>query len=182
MKRALPLWIAAVVPAMLAGHGLAYAITGRSSNDPHHAWLAPAVECSIAVLAAVCCALISDALVKAGIMVHTTAERSVLKLWPRLAIAQLLLFTLVEQAEGGHAGITGCVVQIAVALAVAFVLSLFARLLVRCIAGAQAACEYLERLAGVSRAVFVVRESQCTAYALAVRAGNARFQRPPPIR
>ncbi|HKU66394.1 MAG TPA: hypothetical protein VJP85_01315 [Candidatus Baltobacteraceae bacterium] len=181
MKRPLPLWIAAVVPATLVGHGLAYAIAGRSAADAAHSWVAPALECSLALLAALCCALLSGALLKAGIMVHTAAERSTLELWPRLAIAQLAIFAAMERAEGGHAGITGCIVQAAVALAVAYVLSLFSRLLVRCIAGAQAACEYLKRLAASVCAIFVVREPLCVAHALAVRAGSARFQRPPPI-
>lgn len=182
MNRRLPLWVAAVVPATLAGHALAYAIAGRSAHDLHHAWVAPALECSIAVLAALCCALLSEALLKAGVMVHTAAERSTLELWPRLAVAQLTMFTLMERAEGTHAGIAGCVIQVAIALAVAYVLSLFSCLLVRCIAGAQAAWQYLQRLADCASSRFIRLRPQCVAHALAVRAGTARFQRPPPIR
>ena len=181
MKRPLPLWIAAVVPATLVGHGLAYAIAGRSAADSHHAWIEPALECSFAVLAALCCWLLSDALVKAGVMVHTAAERSTLDLAPRLALAQLALFAGMERAEGTHAGVIGCIVQIAVALAVGYVLSLFTRLLACCAASADAACEYLRRLAACAPSRFIARDPQCVAYALAVRAGNARFQRPPPI-
>jgi hypothetical protein len=181
VRRPLPLWIAAVVPAALVGHGFAYAIAGRSTSDPQHAWLAPALECSLAVLAALCCALVSAALLRAGVMVHTAAERSTMELWPRLALAQLALFSAMEHAEGTHAGVAGCIVQILVALAVAYVLALFSQLLVRCIASAEAACEYLERLADAATSIFVVREPQCVAHGLAVRAGTARFQRPPPI-
>lgn len=181
MKRPLPVWIAAVVPATLVGHGLAYAAGGRSAGDPQHAWVAPALECSIAVLAALCCALVSGSLLKAGIMAHTAAERLVTELWPRLAASQLVFFSVMERAEGTHASIAGCIVQVVIALAAAYVLSLFSRLLVRCIASADAACEYLRRLAGDFTSVFVSREPQSIALALAVRAGNARFQRPPPI-
>jgi len=126
-------------------------------------------------------ALVGGALLKAGIIAHTAAERSTIELWPRLGAAQLLMFTLMERAEGTHAAITGCAIQLAVALAVAYLLSLFSRLLVRCIQGAREACEYLERLHAVVSAAFIVRQPQCAAHALAVRAGSARFKRPPPI-
>lgn len=181
MKRPLPLWIAAVVPATLVGHGLAYALAGRSASDAQHAWVAPALECSLAVLAALCCALVAGALLKAGVMAHTASERSTIELWPRLALAQLVMFCAMERAEGTHAGVAGCIVQIAIALAVAYVLSLFTRMLVRCVASAQAECEYLRRLVDRTAASFVAREPQCIARALAVCAGSARFQRPPPI-
>ena len=180
-RRRLPLWIAAVVPATLVGHGLAYALAGRSASDAHHAWVAPALECSLALLAALGCALVAGALMKAGIMVHTAAERSTIELWPRLALMQLLMFSLMERAEGTHAGAMGCAIQLVVALAVAYVLSLFSRLIVRCIAVAGEACEYLERLCDNVAAVFITPQPQCAAYALAVRAGSARFKRPPPI-
>lgn len=182
MKRPLPLWIAAVVPATLVGHGLAYALAGRSMSDAHHAWVAPALECSLALLAALCCALVSGALLKAGIMVHTAAERSTIELWPRLALMQLLIFSLMERAEGTHAGAAGCAIQLVIALAVAYVLSLFSRLLVRCIAGAQQASQYLERLTQAPASFFISLQPLCVAHALAVRAGSARFKRPPPVR
>lgn len=180
MKRPLPVWIAAVVPATLVGHGLAYALAGRSGADGHHAWVAPALECSLAVLAALCCALLAGALLKAGVLAHTAAERSTIELWPRLAIVQLVMFSVMERLEGGHAEILGSLVQVLVALCVAYVLSLFSRLLVRCIAKAHAASHYLQRLLdGGTR--FVSRRPSCVAHELAVRAGTARFQRPPPI-
>lgn len=180
MKRPLPLWLAGVVPATLVAHGLGYALTGRSVGDAHHAWVAPALECSLAVLAALCCALFAGALLKAGVLVHTAAERSTLELWPRLAVAQLFMFTVMERMEGAHAGVPGYAMQVLVALCAAYVLSLFSRLLVRCIAGAHEASRYLERLLrGVNS--FVSRRPFLVAHALAVRAGTARFQRPPPI-
>lgn len=180
MKRPLPVWIAAVVPATLVGHGLAYAMAGRNAADAHHAWVAPALECSLALLLAFCCALTASALLKAGVLTHTAAERSTLELWPRLAIAQLVMFGLMERMEGAHAGLLGSLVQVLVALCVAYVLSLFTRLLVRCMASAQAASRYLQRLL-VSTARFISRRPYCVAQALAVRAGTSRFQRPPPI-
>ena len=182
MKRPLPLWIAAVVPATLVGHGLAYALGGRSAAGAEHAWVGPALECSLAVLAALCCALTADALLKAGILTHTAAERSVIELWPRLSAAQLLMFAAMERLEGTHAGIAGCIVQLAVALCVAYVLSLFSRLLVRCINGAREASHYLERLTHAPASIFISLQPQCVAHALAVRAGSSRFKRPPPVR
>jgi energy-converting hydrogenase Eha subunit A len=168
------------VPATLVGHGLAYAVAGRSVTDAHHAWLAPALECSLALLVALCSAMLADALLKAGILMHTAAERSTIELFPRLALAQLGMFAAMERLEGTHAGLVGCVVQVLVALCVAYVLSLFSRLLVHCIAKTQAASQYLQRLLE-SPARFVSRRPYSVAYALAVRAGNARFQRPPPL-
>lgn len=181
MKRPLPVWIAAVVPATLVGHGLAYAMAGRSGADAHHAWVAPALECSLAVLAALCCALMAGALLKAGVLAHTAAERSTIELWPRLAVAQLAMFFAMERVEGTHAGLAGSLVQVLVALCVAYVLSLFSRLLVRCIAQTHAASQYLQRLLE-DGSRFISRRPYCVAHALAVRAGTARFQRPPPIR
>jgi hypothetical protein len=180
VKRPLPVWIAAVVPATLVGHGLAYALAGRSVSDAHHSWVAPALECSLALLAAIWCAMLAGALLKAGILVHTAAERSTFELLPRLALAQLAMFALMERLEGTQAGLAGCAMQVLVAFCVAYVLALFSRLLVRCIEKAEEASRYLQRLLEPT-ARFVSRRPYSVAYALSVRAGTARFQRPPPI-
>lgn len=180
MKRALPVWLAAVLPATLAGHGLAYAITGRSAAGAEHAWMAPAMEISLALLFAICTALIGGTLCRAGILKRTRAERSLIVLWPRLAVAQLLLFTLIERTEGARAGFTGSLVQILVAFLAAWLLCLFARVLARCRARSREAGAYLERMLCASTS-FVSRRPAPMAYALAVRAGRARFQRPPPF-
>lgn len=180
MKRPLPVWIAAVVPATLAGHGLAYAIAGRTAGDPRHAWVAPALHCSLALLAALCCGLLVSALLKAGILTHTAIERSVFALWPRLALGQLVMFSVMERLEGTHAGLLGCAVQIAVALCAAYFLALFSRLLVRCIAGAQAASRYLQRLFA-DAARYVSPQIDCRVHALQACAGSALFKRPPPV-
>ncbi|HEY9179287.1 MAG TPA: hypothetical protein VIO32_01125 [Candidatus Baltobacteraceae bacterium] len=181
MKRSLPLWIAAVVPAALVGHGLAYSLAGHSASGAQHAWVAPALECSFAMLAALCCALTADALLKAGILAHTAAERSVVELWPRLAAGQLLVFAVMERLEGSHATLAGSLVQLCVALVVAYVLSMFSHLLVRCVIVAEQASQYLERLARVPVPLLLSTQPQCAAYALAVHAGRARFKRPPPV-
>lgn len=178
MKRALPLWLAAVTPAALAGHGLAYALSGRSVADGHHAWMAAAVECSLACLIALGGALLGSALLRSGILMHTPAERSWIALWPRLAVLQLALFAGMERAEGSHAGLFGCLVQVLTALAAAYVLYLFGQLLARC-GEADPIGRYFARARGTVTS-FVSRRPPASAYALAVRAGTSRFQRPPP--
>lgn len=179
MKPALPLWLAAVVPATLAGHGLAYALSGRSAADGHHAWMAPVLEISLGLLIAACMVLAADALMRAGVFAHTAAERSWLALWPRLALAQLALFGTIEQLEGTHAGMFGCAVQIFVALVTAYVLYAFAHLLARYARNSEAASRFLQRVLQ-SVTSFVSRRPAAISYALAVHAGHSRFQRPPP--
>lgn len=179
VKRPLPVWLAAVVPATLAGHGLAYAFAGRSAGDGHHAWMAPALECSLAILAAVVLMAIGSSLLKAGILMHTPAEQSYAALWPRLAFSQIVVFDVVENAEGAHVSIPGIVVQIAVALLVAYLLCRFACLLVRCAQNADEASRYLQRLLNAITS-YVFRQPAPFARALAVHAGVSRFQRPPP--
>jgi hypothetical protein len=180
MKRALPLWVAAVVPATLAGHGLAYALSGRSAADGHHAWMAPVLEVSVALLIAACTSFALDALLRAGVFAHTAAERSWFALWPRLSIAQLALFVAIEHTEGATAGLLGCAVQIFIALITAYMLYAFARLLVRCARATQAASRYLQRMLRPVTS-FISRQPAPVAYALAIHAGRARFQRPPPF-
>jgi hypothetical protein len=142
--------------------------------------MAPALEVSLALLLAAGTALTVDALLKSGIFTHTSAERSWLALWPRLSFAQLALFAAVEHSEGTRAGILGCAIQVIVALITAYMLYAFARLLVRCARGSEAASRYLERMLRTVTS-FVSRRPAAVAYALAVHAGRARFQRPPPL-
>ena len=141
--------------------------------------MAPVLECSLALLAAICITLIGSTLLQARILVHTATERSFNALWPRLAFAQLFLFLLIEYAEGTHATLLGCAVQLVVAAGIAALLALFAGLLSRCVKSARAASRYLQRLFQ-SVTSFVSRRPAPVAYALAVHAGTARFQRPPP--
>jgi hypothetical protein len=140
----------------------------------------PVLECSIALLAAILALCLAQSLLKARILVHTAAEKTCLALWPRLAIAQTLIFIAMERAEGRHAGLSGAAVQILVALAVSYVLSLFTRVLVACAQCAEHASRYLARLLQTVN-TFVSRRPTGIAYALAVHAGTARFQRPPPF-
>jgi len=179
VKRALPLWLAAVVPTTLAAHGLGYVLTGRNATDGVHAWVLPALECSTAFLVALCSSLLANALLRTGFFVHTAVERSTFALWTRLALSQLAIYVAMERAEGGHAGLLGCAVQIIAALVVAYLLSLFSCVLERFEGSAVIALRYLEHFANCS-AIIVSNRGFSTAYALAVRAGTARFQRPPP--
>lgn len=179
VKRALPLWIAAVVPSTVAGHALAYAFSGQTAADGRHAWMQPALEISLALAAAMCVLVWAESLLRAGILVHTSHERSPLALWPRLALTQLTLFAAIEYAEGAHAGAAGLAAQGITALLAALLLAAFASFLARCAAGTRAASRYLQRLfADVT--LFVSRHPIALAHALSVSAGNARFQRPPP--
>lgn len=180
MRRALPLWLAAVVPTTLAAHGLAYVLSGRSTAGAEHAWVMPTLECSVALLVALCTVLTASALLKAGVFIHTAAEHSTFALWGRLAFAQIAIFAAMEQAEGSHAGLFGCAVQVLAAFCVAFLLALFSRMLARCTACARVFSRYIERLS-VNVAAFVPRRPRSTEYALSVSAGTARFQRPPPV-
>ena len=180
MKRALPVWLAALLPATLAGHALAYALAGRSASGAEHSWIAPALEISIALLFAICVALVGGTLCRAGILKRTRTERSILALWPRLAGAQILLFAVMESAEGTRAPFTGFLVQILVALFAAWLLCLFAQVLAGCRARSAEAGAFLERMLAAA-VIFVSRRPAAPAFALAVRAGRARFQRPPPF-
>jgi hypothetical protein len=84
-----------------------------------------------------------------------------------------------ERAEGTHASALACVVQLAVALCAAYLLSLFARLVADCIAGAEEAGRYLARLYAPC-ASFAFRQPQWCTNSLAVRVGSYRLKRPPP--
>jgi len=179
VKRALPLWLVAVVPTTLAAHGLAYVLAHRSLSGPQHTWVLPTFDVSIAVLLTSCAVLLAGALLRAGILAHTSVEHSTRGLWMRLSCAQLLLFVAMERAEGTHAGVLGCVAQVAAALCVAFLLTLFSRVLAGCVIAGESAMRYIDRLA-TGAPSFVARRPRAAAYALFASAGSSRFQRPPP--
>ena len=179
VKRALPLWLAAAVPAALAGHGLTYALMGRTTADGHHAWVGAALEYSLVLLLSLCSAALGSTLLRAGVLIHTSAERSWVSLWPRLAFVQMALFAGMERAEGTHVGVLGCAIQILTALVAAYLLYLFGRLLVRCRISGEALSGYLKREYPALTS-FISRRPGAIAHPLAVRAGTARFQRPPP--
>ncbi len=154
-------------------------LAGRTMADGHHAWFAPTLEISAAVLIALCLALAGSALMRARVVAQVGVERSLMALWPRLAVAQFVLFAGMERAEGTHATLLGYAVQMAVALVAALVLSLFARLLARCIDSASEAGRYLERLFAEVATIISRRSVWCPS-TLAVQIGSHRFVRPPP--
>jgi hypothetical protein len=179
MRRTLPLWLLAIVPATIAGHALSYALAGRSMADARHSWISPVLEWSLALLGAAALAAAGGALVKAGILARPVAERSAFALWARLAPAQALLFVLVERAEGVSPSLAGYAVQILVALAAALLLASLARLLGECIRSADRAQAYLERVFAPQGFLLAARPPR-PVFVLAATAGPHRFQRPPP--
>jgi hypothetical protein len=159
---------------------MAYAVLGRSMNGAPHEWVGPAVEYSLVLLGFVAAAAIGGTLLRFGILAHTAIERSCLSLWPRLAIAQAALFISAERLEGSRAGIVGVAVQIGAALAAAYLVSLFARVISACERLVDQVCRYCGR---ARRRVALIPRCRCTPhFSLAVCAGISRFQRPPPLR
>lgn len=179
MKRPFPVWLAAVAPATLAGHAAAYALCACSTADGRHGWIVPVLDVSLAFLCAALLFCAGESLIEARILAHTPAERSFVPLFWRLAACQTLLFLAMEQIEGAHIDFSGVLAQIAVALIAAYMLSLFARLLTACAAGALAASTYLQRILE-PLASFASRCPRLRAYAPTVRFDCPQFQRPPP--
>jgi hypothetical protein len=179
MRRTLPLWLTAVVPGTIAGHAVAYALSGRTAAGGHHGWIVPASEVSAAVLLALTFTLIGGHLLRARVLAHTLAERSATALWPRLAIGQVVLFAAVERAEGTMPSLIGFAAQLTVALFAAVLLAAFARVLAKCARNSEEASRYLQRLF-MSACRFVRYEPSVLAQALAGRRIAPRFARPPP--
>jgi hypothetical protein len=165
---------------MLAGHAVAYGIAGTSLADGRHSWFAPAVEWSAAALATICTLILASALSRSGILTRTRVELSVLESWPRLVLAQLVLFGAIETLEGHSVTLLAVGIQLVAALCAAALLHLFSRLVERCIDGTAQAGRYLERLF-TEAVVFARREFAPRATALFIAAGHSRFQRPPPF-
>ena len=180
MSKRLPLWFAAVVPAMAAGHVAGYAMSGVSAADGRHGWLSPAVEVCAAALIGLGALIIASTLLQTGIFRRSTIERSVMALAPRLAASQLALFVAAETFEGRAITPAGIATQLVSALLAAYMLSLFSKLIVRCIACADEAGCYLERLVAATTA-FAFVDPAPRASALFASAGSSRFQRPPPF-
>ncbi len=179
VSKRLPLWFAAVVPSMALGHVAGYALSGTTAADGHHGWLTPALEVSAAALIGIGALIVASTLLRAGIFRRSTIESSVLALAPRLAASQILLFGAAETFEGRAITPAGIATQLASALLAAYVLSLFSKLIERCIVCADEAGSYLERIAAATT-TFSLIHPQPRAVALFVSAGNSRFQRPPP--
>lgn len=177
MKRPLPLWLAAVLPATIAAHALAYAVTGQSMADGRHFWLVPALESSLAVLLLLAATVIGGALIRAGVFARPSVDAAPLELWLRMAAAQTALFVAIEHAEGTPVALAGCAIQVAVALGVALLLCAFARALAGCVRAGDDAAQFLARIAAPP--IYLGRPMSPAA-ALAAVAGTRRFQRPPP--
>ncbi len=96
VSKRLPLWFAAVIPSMVAGHVAGYALSGVSMADSRHGWLTPAIEVSAAALIGLAALILASTLLRAGILRRSTIERSVVALAPRLAASQLVLFVAAE--------------------------------------------------------------------------------------
>ncbi len=179
MRRPLPLWLAVVVPSMIAGHALAYALGGRPMSDEHHAWVGPLLEGSLALTLALATWLLGGVFLRARLFSGQIAERHVLALWPRLALLQLVIFCAIERAEGAPFTLTGCAVQVVVALLGAYIVSLFSDVLDACAHSAAEAAHYLERLASPS-SIFVRRQPFEATFARVAPWASARFGRAPP--
>ncbi|HEX5275623.1 MAG TPA: hypothetical protein VFW34_10140 [Candidatus Rubrimentiphilum sp.] len=180
MSKRLPLWIAAVVPSMAAGHVAGYALSGFSAADGRHGWLSPAIEIGVATLIALSALIVAATLLRAGIFRRSQIESSVLALAPRLAASQLVLFVTAETVEGRTITPAGIATQIISALLAAYMLSLVAKLVERCIACADEAGSYLERLTSAICAFALIDPAPRT-ITLFASAGTSRFQRPPPF-
>lgn len=178
VNRRLSLWWLAAVPATLLGHALVYALTGRTQVDAHHAYAIPAFEYSIAVLLAFCFALLLRAL--SGRVAGATHPFSWMGTWGKLAVVQVALFTLVERLEGYHVAPVAYAVQVFVALLAALAIACFTRLVHRCERAGLQASSYVRRLLTACDGLDFGRPPYSPAYALTVKAGTARFQRPPP--
>jgi hypothetical protein len=180
VSKRLPLWFAAVIPSMAAGHAAGYALSGLSLADARHGWLSPALEVCGAALIGLSALIVASTLLRAGIFRRSKIESSVMALAPRLAASQLVLFVAAETFEGRTVTPAGVATQLVSALLAAYTLSLFSKLVERCIACADEAGSYLERLAAVT-ATFALVDPAPRTVALFASAGNSRFQRPPPF-
>jgi hypothetical protein len=180
VRRRLPLWLAAVLPAMLLGHAGGYALAGRPLIDARHGWFLFSLENSGAALIAACAILLGCALLSSNLLKRTRVEASLIQLWPRLAIAQIALFAVAENLEALHITALGIVTQLATALCFAYLISLFSRLLERCIEGSAEAAAYLERLL-TPALIFAGSDPAPRTQLLFACAGTNGLQRPPPF-
>ena len=180
MKRALPLWLLAALPATLAGHWLTYAGLGQSLADGRHAYALPSFEISLLLLGVLCAGLLGGALIQAGVVDRIRLEATGWSLWLKLAPIQVVLFAIIERLEGYAPSLTGCLIQCALAAGVAALLALFARFFSRCVLQSQEASAYLQRLRSSSCDAHIRRAPLTLALARSASVGPIRFGRPPP--
>lgn len=176
-----PLWIAAAVPAALAGHTWLYAICACGHDAAVHAWVVPAFRFSLAVLTAICALLLWAAVSGAEWLSVGRTERVVAPLLFRLFLVQTLFYLAAERLEGNAPTLLGILLQLAVAIGAALLVAAFARLLDQAAERVRAFAAYLRRCP--QRAAELVLEFH-RSFTVAVdeAVGYARFQRPPPIR
>lgn len=179
MRRSVPLWALAVLPATLVGHALAYALMGRAIADGRHAYFVPALDLSLALLAVLGLLTLGGALLRRRVLA-LDARGSIGSYWIKLAPLQIATFTVLERSEGHGATVEACLVQIAVALFAAVLLVCFARLLSKCVRVGEAAATYLHRFLAPPLPAYLHRTPVSLATALFAHAGSSRFQRPPP--
>jgi hypothetical protein len=165
---------------MLVGHGLAYIVAGHNQADGHHSYVAPALGYSAALLLAFCAVRLFRALSRGRILAAT--GYSLLATTAKLSVVQISLFALAERLEGYTPAPLAYVIQILVALCAAVAIAYFAQLVHRCERSAIEAHEYLRRIRTFVAVPRFARLAHSPAYALAISAGAARFQRPPPQR
>lgn len=170
-------WLLAAVPAAIAGHMVAYALTGRVQNDAHHAYLVPALQYSAFLCAGLGVVRLYLAL---GAQRMPSRLLRLDELWLRLCVAQILLYIAVESLEGFSVSALAIFAQVAVAFLAALALAGFSRLVSRCEQVAIEGSRYLARSAVTALPIFF--NDRSPAYALRIAAGTARFQRPPPHR
>ena len=133
MKRALPAWLLAALPATLLGHAAAYRIVGESMANAPHAYFGPLLEFSLGLIVVLGLATLVAALLRSG-RLAVSVDGTLAGTWVKLALAQTLLFSLLEHSEGYTPSLVGCATQILIALVLAAALVAFGRLIGRCIA------------------------------------------------
>jgi hypothetical protein len=171
-------WLLAAVPATLAGHGLAYLLTGQNQADGHHAYVVPALELSAALLFSFCAATLLRALSTPRL---STIGSSLVANAAKLALVQVALFAFIERIEGYAPSPIAYLVQIFVALLAALAIAHFTRLVRRCEHASLEAGEYLRRSKAHAGRLSVRTARRSPARALTISTGTSRFQRPPPL-
>lgn len=175
-----PLWIAAAVPAAVAGHTWLYAICACGNDGAAHTWVLPAFRLSLALLTALCAVLLYAALTGSAWLTVGRIERSGGPLLCRLFLAQTLFYAAAERAEGNTPALLGVALQLVVAIAVAVLILGFARVLDRAAAHVRSFAAYLRRHTPADVRFSIEFQRQRPAMPAGYAAGYARFQRPPP--
>jgi len=165
---------------MLLGHAAGYALAGRPLIDARHGWFVFTLEKSGLALLALCAVLLGCALFYSRPLKRARIETSLLQLWPRMAVTQVVLFAGAETVEGFHVTALGILTQLVAAFCATYLLSLFSRLLAHCIERSPEASRYLDRFFKTA-AFRIDRDATPRRLTLFGCAGPKSFQRPPPF-